>query len=553
MNMLTQGDLVPLFREMVKKGKGWLPLVAACSILGMLVSLALPIALGSAIDTMVSGGDSRSPIMICVALVAVAVLTGLVDSYAGTACVVGTAAWLRIRLIEHLLWLSPQRMRQFSTGDLVNRVSANAVDAAQAPTSALAASTAMLAPLGSLVLLALIDLWTALAFLAGVSLVVLVLRAFTRQTSTVAASYQEAQGAIAARLTEALDGIRTIAASGTARQEETRVLQTLPTLSAQGRRMWQVLGRSSAQAAVAGPVVLVAVLAAGGLGLAKGTVTPGELFAASRYAVMGAGLGGLTGVLGVFSRARAAGNRVTELLAQPATQYGAKRPAPAGLLEFRAVSVQDLLHQVDLSIPAGTCAAVVGKSGSGKSVLAELAARLRDPDTGSVTLDGVALPEFTRHDLRVSIGCAFERPQLVGKTIGDAIGLGRPAATVRHAAQTVQADSFIVRLPQGYETPLAEAPMSGGERQRLGLARAWPARSLLVLDDATSSLDMVTELKISQALLDDQKRRTRLIITHRVSTAASADLVVWLENGRVRAVGPHDLLWQDPAYRAVLT
>jgi ATP-binding cassette, subfamily B, bacterial len=93
--------------------------------------------------------------------------------------------------------------------------------------------------------------------------------------------------------------------------------------------------------------------------------------------------------------------------------------------------------------------------------------------------------------------------------------------------------------------------MSGGERQRLGLARAWHAERLLVLDDATSSLDMVTEMKIRQALLDD-RRRTRLIITHRVTTAAKADLIVWLEAGRVRAVGTHHELWPDPDYRAML-
>jgi ATP-binding cassette subfamily B protein len=93
--------------------------------------------------------------------------------------------------------------------------------------------------------------------------------------------------------------------------------------------------------------------------------------------------------------------------------------------------------------------------------------------------------------------------------------------------------------------------MSGGEAQRLGLARAWHARRLLVLDDATSSLDMVTEMQISRTMTGDHGGRTRLIITHRVSTAARADLVVWLESGRVRAVGRHERLWDEPAYREV--
>jgi len=121
---------------------------------------------------------------------------------------------------------------------------------------------------------------------------------------------------------------------------------------------------------------------------------------------------------------------------------------------------------------------------------------------------------------------------------------------IRRAAQATHAHDFVTRLPYGYETPLADAPMSGGEAQRLGLARSWGAGRVLVLDDATSSLDMVTEMQISRTLTEDG-RRTRLIVTHRVSTAARADLVVWLEEGRVRAVGRHGELWTEPAYRKV--
>ncbi|MGH3930321.1 MAG: ABC transporter ATP-binding protein, partial [Pseudonocardiaceae bacterium] len=126
------------------------------------------------------------------------------------------------------------------------------------------------------------------------------------------------------------------------------------------------------------------------------------------------------------------------------------------------------------------------------------------------------------------------------------------ADRVRTAARATHVHEFVSRLPRGYDTPLAGAPMSGGEAQRLGLARAWCAERLLVLDDATSSLDMVTEMQISRTLTDcGPDRVTRLIVTHRVSTAARADLVVWLEQGRVRAVGPHNQLWEEPAYRKV--
>jgi ATP-binding cassette subfamily B protein len=211
----------------------------------------------------------------------------------------------------------------------------------------------------------------------------------------------------------------------------------------------------------------------------------------------------------------------------------------------------ELLDDVDLRLPGGSTVAVVGRSGAGKSVLAALAARLRDPDEGQILLDDVPLQELSHDALRTSVGCAFERPVLVGRTVGDAIGFGRDDEQVRAAAKANHADEFIERLPRGYDTPLAEAPLSGGEAQRLGLARAWHAERALVLDDATSSLDMVTEMQISRALTEDPRRRTRVIVTHRTSTAARADLVVWLDAGRVQAVGTHDELCDNSSYRQV--
>jgi ATP-binding cassette, subfamily B, bacterial len=136
-------------------------------------------------------------------------------------------------------------------------------------------------------------------------------------------------------------------------------------------------------------------------------------------------------------------------------------------------------------------------------------------------------------------------------TVGDAIGLGADRDRTVAAARATSAHQFVSRLPDGYDTALADAPMSGGEAQRIGLARAWHTQRILILDDATSSLDMVTEMRLANALDREHSGRTRLIITHRASTVARADLVVWLDDGRVRATGTHAELWADPAYRAV--
>jgi ATP-binding cassette subfamily B protein len=544
------------FAEIARHGGGWLPLIGLTALAGTLGTLAMPAVLGHAVDAIVAGtGDTRW-LAAAAGLVLLGIGCELVGIFAGTACVAGTTAWLRNRLVRHALAAGPEGCARFDTGDLVSRVSGNAVDAAQAGPALVSGVTAILPPVGSLVLLAYLDLWLAAAFLAGTALVALVLRAFTRRTAAAVTSYQRVQGRIAARLSESLTGARTIAAAGTVEQERRRVLEPLPELREQGVLTWRVLSRSSSQAAVVGPLVLVAVLAAGGLELVAGRISPGELFAAGQYAVLGAGLGGLTGVFGRLARSRAGARRAAELLDVPAVAHGGRAlPDGPGRLEFRGVRVRageaTLLDGVDLVLPGGAAVAVVGASGAGKSVLAALAARLREPDEGVVLLDGVPLPELTHPALRTAVGCAFERPVLVGGTVADAIGLGLDAGRVRAAARATHAHEFVSRLPAGYDTPLAQAPMSGGEAQRLGLARAWAATRLLVLDDATSSLDMVTEMQISRTLTEDGTGRTRLIVTHRASTAARADLVVWLAAGRVRAVGPHERLWDDPAYREV--
>lgn len=542
------------FRALARQGGGWLPMLGIADLCGTLTTLALPVVLGRVIDAVVTGRGGGHWFALAGALIAVAVLADLVGAFAQPVCVARTTAWLRNRLVRHVFAIGPEGARRFSTGDLVTRVSGNAVDAAQAGPGMVAAATTLLPPVGSLALLAYLDVWLAVAFLGGLALVACVLLAFARRSSAAMSAYQQLQGRIAGRLAESLAGARTIAAAGTVEREERRVLEPLPHLRDEGIRMWRVLSRSTAQAAAVGPLVLVAVLAAAGMELLAGRISAGELFAAGQYAVIGAGLGSLTGVFGQLARARAAAGRAAEVLGVAPVRYGPHElPAGPGQLVFLQVTARagdtTLLDRVDLALPGGAAVAVVGRSGAGKSVLATLATRLRDPDEGQIVLDGVPLDLLTHAELRAAVSCAFERPVLVGATISDAIGLGLPEDRVRAAARATRAHDFVSRLPEGYDTPLADAPMSGGEAQRLGLARAWNAERLLVLDDATSSLDMVTELQIGQALTDDRDRRTRLIVTHRAATAARADLVVWLDSGRVLGVGPHEQLWSAAAYR----
>ncbi|WP_405987113.1 ABC transporter ATP-binding protein [Streptomyces sp. NBC_00872] len=541
---------------------GLVALVFLCSVASAGASLVLPAAVGRTLDLLLDhdGGAGFWLLLCVVAITAEVLLDALVALVSGTANARSTA-WLRLGGLTRLIAASPERGSRFSPGDMAARLSANATEAAAAPVTAASLAASLPAPAGAIVALFLIDLWTAVAFLAGLPLLFLVLRAFTRDSSDSVARYQRVQSDIASRLVEALGGARTIAAAGTTEREIGRVLAPLPELDVQGRRMWRVHGRAVARGGVLMPLLTTGVLAVGGVRLASGAISVGELLAASRYAALAAGVGATAGFLGSLVRSRAAARRTAELLDLPALAHGTASLPPdgPGTLRLRGVRVvrdgRPLLAGVDLEIPGGVSAAVVGRSGAGKSLLAAVAGRLTEPDEGSVLLDGVPLAAVEPGQLRREVGYAFARPALWGDTIGEALAGGAERVSpdrVRAAARAAGADAFVRLLPQGYDTPPGEAPLSGGELQRLGLARAFAhAGRLLILDDATSSLDTVTERQVERALAQDVRAGTRLIIAHRLSSAVRADLVIWLEEGRIRAVGPHTELWRSPAYRDI--
>ncbi|MFD3517672.1 ATP-binding cassette domain-containing protein [Streptomyces sp. NPDC058657] len=558
-----------LLLTMARRNKGRAAGVFATSALGAGAAVALPAVVGRTLDLLLARDPAAGRwLALCAVLVAAEVLLEATEAlFTGTAQARSTA-WLRTRGITRLLAAAPRpAAARFPPGDAATRLAANATEAGAAPGAAAGLLAALLAPAGALAALVLVDPWCALAFAAGLPLLLLVLRAFAAGSSDSVARYQQVQSTLASRLAEALDGARSIAAAGTVARDRARILAPLPELGVQGERMWKVHGRAVARSGVLLPLLTTAVVAVGGFGVVAGRMSVGELLAASRYAALAAGIGAVAGLLGTLVRSRTAGRRAAQVLGLPEVPYGRRRlpaagtadaPAP-GTLELRGVGLlQDgkrVLGGVDLVVPGGTTVAVVGRSGAGKSSLAAVAGRLCDPDEGAVLLDGVPLPELPEDELRRSVGYAFERPVLFGDSLGAALASGARTASageVRAAAVSAGADEFVVRLPRGYDTPPDEAPFSGGELQRLGLARAFahPGR-LLILDDATSSLDSATERRVEEALARDLGPRTRLVVAHRLSSAARADVVLWLQEGRVRGTGTHRDLWRQSAYREI--
>ena len=546
-----------------RRGGLWIWLLALAMLATAGADILLPTALGRALDALPHGGHITWAPLACTGLIAIMVAGKVVGDIATGASNARCTAWLRMALVQHLAAIGPAATRRFEPGDLVTRVTRNASEAGQVGVTAVMVGVGLIPPVGSIVALTLIDPWVGLTALAALGVMAGLLRVFVRDNTETIRGYLHSQGLIAARLLDALSGARTIAAAGTIECERRRILQPLPGLREHGMRMWRNQVRMTSQAAVIAPLLQLSVVGVAGFGVVAGRLSVGELYAASRYAVMAAGIGSAVGFLNKLSRSRAGGRRAAEVLTEPVTRYGdARLPDSSergGRLEFRGVRVsaagETVVDGLALVVPAGATVAVVGRSGTGKSLLAALAGRLADPEQGQVLLDGVALPTLSRKELRSAVGFAFERPALVGDTIEEVINFGsrsRTEAKVRQAAATARADTFIERLPQGYQTELAAAPLSGGEMQRLGLARAFarPYR-VLILDDATSSLDTVTERQVSVVLSSGGWGQTRLIIAHRATTAARTDLVAWLDGGTLRALRPHGELWRDPDYRAL--
>lgn len=547
-----------LLLDIGRQAGPWAAVLAVTAVVIALADLALPALLGTTIDGLLAGSAATTIVVLAV-VVGVLVLAEATEDVAVAQVSAGCTARLRNRLVRHVLSVGQRLPDRFAPGELTARTVGNTAEAGSVAADAIRATVTVVPAVGGVVALFVIDPWLGLTFVVGAPVLLTVLWLFAREVADLSADYLSAQGVIAARLGQARAGARTIAAAGTAQREVARILAPLPGLSSDGRRMWRAQSRVTVQDMLIFAALEIAVLAVAGWQLAAGRLSPGELLAASQYVGLAANLSAVAPALGRLARARAAAARLHELLVLRPTDYGGIPPAPSGgRLEFRSVSVRHgdrtVLDRIDLEVPPGSLLAVVGRSGSGKSVLASLIARLVDPDEGQVVLDCVPLPLLSHHDLRCAISYAFARPTPFGETIGAALAFG-PAGTagldVVAAAAAARADEFIRRLPQGYSTPTAAAPMSGGELQRLGLARSFAhAGRVLVLDDVAASLDTVTEHEIGQALLQ-MTDRTRVLVAHRASTAAGAERVVWLEAGRIRADSRHADLWADPEYRSL--
>ncbi|MED4569510.1 ABC transporter ATP-binding protein [Brevibacillus agri] len=550
--------------------KRWLPLVFAIVLVDGLLMLSAPYLIGKAIDAMTGGAEAFSFLSI--------IILALLGSYIVDGALTFLQGWMiagitqrivtnmRQALFEKLQKLPIAFFDSRTHGELMSRLTNdidNVSNSISQSTTQLMSGVIVLA--GSLVMMLVLSPILTLACLITVPLVFLLTRTIAKRTSVLFKNQQIELGKLNGHIEETISGIQVVKAFN---HEE----KAIADFAAINDRLCKVGMKAQIWSGFLMPIMNVInnlgfamVAIVGGILAVKGMITVGVIASFLSYSRQFVRpLNDLANIFNVLQSGVAGAERVFEVLDEREEPLDSPDAAvlrePKGHVVFDRVSFgyrpdQPILKNVSFEAQAGSTTALVGPTGAGKTTVVNLLTRFYDVTEGTIYLDGKDIREYSRDSLRRSFGFVLQDTYLFSGTIKENIMYGKPDATdaeVEAAAKMAHADVFINRLPKRYDTQLTEngGNLSQGQRQLLAIARVILARpSLLILDEATSSIDTRTELIIQDALATIMEGRTSFVIAHRLGTIRDADAIMVVDSGEIVEKGSHDdLIAQKGVY-----
>jgi subfamily B ATP-binding cassette protein MsbA len=554
------GRLADLIRY-VRPYRGWL----AFAMVGVMVSAALglvfPAIMGDLVDSALgTGSDVGTLDQVALVLLGVFALQAAFNAlrvYALDVVGEGVVADLRTEVYDRIVRLPVPFFDARRTGEITSRLTSDAAVVQTTVSSSLAQALSQAITLvGGIVLLVVLSPVLSLTVLALLPVVIVAATVFGRRLQRVSTAFQDGVAEANALAEESIASIPVVKWFTAEEAMSARYAAAI-------RDAYGTALRRARIRAVFIPIVTFAafgtlslVLWVGGRQVLEGTLTIGELVSFLLYTLVVAGaIGSFTGLYSELQEALGASKRIFELLGEPVElPSGAEAEEPAervGAINYDGVDFRypgrdmAVLSGVELDVAPGETVALVGPSGAGKSTMTALLARFHDATAGTVRVDGVDVRHQDLRALRAEMAAVPQEVQLFSGTIADNLRVAKPEAgpdDLERAARAANAHDFIVGFPDGYDTVVGErgVQLSGGQRQRVAIARAVLADpKILVLDEATSSLDAESESLVQEALERLMEGRTTIVIAHRLSTVLSADRIVVLAAGRVVESGTH--------------
>ena len=533
---------------------------------------ALPYVIGKGVDAITKAFDVRAVLWFALGLVGLSAIKGLFQ-YWMRVVIIGISRDieydLRNDLFAHLVALSSDFYGRMRTGDIMARATndLNAVRMMLGPGIMYWTETSI-----TFVFVFLVMLWTdwrlTLLALLPAPLISLAVMYFGRLIHSRFERIQKMFSDISSRVQENISGVRVIRAYVQEEAELRQFEKLNRDYITQNLKLARISGLFLPLLQALVGITLLMVLWIGGARLIEGRITLGQFVMFNTYmGVLVWPMIAFGWVVNLMQRGTASLRRINEIIKERPTITEPARPRRlpepvAGEIEFRDVVVEystgRALDGISLLIPAGSTVAIVGHTGSGKSTLVHLLPRLLDPTSGSVLLDGIDLRELSPAELRRQIGFVPQETFLFSATLAENIAFGEESATeeqIRSAAELAGLASDLEGFPDGYQTMVGERgiTLSGGQKQRTAIARAVVRNPrILILDDALSSVDTLTEDRILNHLEEVRRGRTTILISHRVSTVRNADRIFVVEKGRIAEEGSHAELLELGGYYADL-